>query len=65
MVQITRLNGETYFLNPHQIEIMERTPDTIITLASGRKIVVKDTVEQLMDRIIEYRRRLGPMTQEF
>ena len=59
-----RLNAEKFFLNPHQIEFIEKTPDTIISLASGRKIVVKDTVETVMDRILRYRRQLGSIAQE-
>lgn len=65
MIELTRLNGEKFFVNPHQIEFIEKTPDTIISLTSGRKVVVKDEIRNLMDRIVEYRRRLGPAAQEF
>lgn len=64
MIEVTRLNGEKFFVNPHQIEFIEKTPDTIVSLASGRKIVIKDSIESLMDRIVQYRRKLGPVNQE-
>ena len=59
MIEVTRLNGEHFYLNPHQIEFIEKTPDTIVSLASGRKVVVKDATEGLIDRILDYRRKLG------
>lgn len=65
MIEVTRLNGEKYFLNPHQIETMEKTPDTVISLVSGRKLVSKDSIDALIERIIKYRRNLGPVAQDF
>ena len=64
MIELTRLNGEKFLLNPHQIETIEKTPDSIISLVSGRKMVVKDSVEILTERIIQYRRRLGAPAHE-
>ncbi|MBI4179690.1 flagellar FlbD family protein [bacterium] len=66
MIEVTRLNGEKFLVNPHQIEFIEKTPDTVISLVSGRKIMVKDDVADLTGRIVKYRRSLvdaGP--QEF
>ena len=59
MIQVTRLNGAEYWLNPHIIETIEKTPDTTITLVSGKKLVVKEPPEEVLARIIEYRKRLG------
>ena len=42
MIQATRLNGASIYLNPEIIETVEKTPDTIITLTSGKKYVVKE-----------------------
>jgi len=61
---VTRLNGEKFYLNPHQIEYLEKTPDTIVTLVSGRKAVIKESVEMVMQRIVQYRRQLAAMAQE-
>lgn len=59
MIQVTRLNGTGYWLNPHIIETIETKPDTTITLVSGKKIVVKESPEEVLARIIEYRKKLG------
>ena len=42
MIQVTKLNGQVFYLNPHQIESIELTPDTTITMLSGKRLVVKD-----------------------
>ena len=64
MIKVTRLNGVEYWLNPHLIEIIEKRPDTTITLVSGKKIVVKESPEEIMKEIIEYRKKLGISAQE-
>lgn len=52
------MNGAIYFINPELIQIVEATPDTIITLVSNKKLIVKDTPQEIAERIIEYRRRI-------
>ncbi|MEW6102256.1 MAG: flagellar FlbD family protein [bacterium] len=64
MIILTRLNGQTFALNPHQIEIIEETPDTVVTLNSGQKYVVKEPLDKLIELIINYRKRLGVVGQE-
>ncbi|MCR5218747.1 flagellar FlbD family protein [Treponema sp.] len=64
MIEVTRLNGKKYWINPHQIECMELRPDLTLTLLSGRTIVVSETPEQIIDRIVEYRKRIGNYSQE-
>jgi len=59
LIKVTRLNGTEYWLNPHIIETVEKTPDTTITLVSGKKLVVKEPPEEVLARITEYRKRLG------
>jgi flagellar protein FlbD len=59
MITVTRFNGKEFLVNPHLIEFMEETPDTVITLVTGRKIVVRETYKEVLERIIAYRRRLG------
>ena len=54
MIQATRLNGTSLYINPELIETVETTPDTIITLTSGKKYVVKENVEELVRRFIKY-----------
>jgi len=64
LIKVTRLNGVEYWLNPHLIEVIEKRPDTTITLLSGKKIVVKESPEEIINKIIEYRRKLGISLQE-
>lgn len=64
MIRITRLNGEVYWLNPHLIESVAGTPDTTITLTTGKKLVVREKPEEVLEAIVAYRRRLGSMGQE-
>lgn len=64
MIHVTRLNGKKYWVNPHQIESMEQTPDLTLSLLSGKTVVVKESPEQIIERIVEYRRRIGNYSQE-
>ena len=64
MIQVTRLNGDRYYINPHQIESMETRPDTTLLMLSGKHIVVKEKEEEIIDRIVEYRRRIGGFKNE-
>ncbi len=63
MIEVTRLNGKKYWINPHQIESMEKNPDLTLTLLSGKKVVVADSPDQVVQKIIEYRRRIGGINQ--
>jgi len=64
MIEVTRLNGKKYWINPHQIESMEQNPDLTLTLLSGKKVVVRDSPEEVVDKVVEYRRRIGIWNQE-
>lgn len=61
MIQLTRLNNRPLVVNSELIEFIENAPDTVITLVTGEKIVVLESPEEVMKRIVDYRRRLrGP-----
>ncbi len=61
MIWLTRLNNRPLVVNSELIKFIENAPDTVITLITGEKIVVRESAEEVMTRIIEYRRRLrGP-----
>lgn len=59
-----RLNGDKYWINPHMIESMEQNPDLTLSMLSGKKIVVKNTPEDVIEKIIAYRQKIGINTQE-
>ena len=64
MIKVTRLDGKIYYLNPHMIESMETTPDLTVVMLSGKRVVLKDSPEEVIEKIIEYRRKIGINTQE-
>ena len=55
MIRVTRLNGERFALNPDLIERVEAHPDTVAFLVDGTKYVVKETVDEMLLEIREYR----------
>lgn len=55
MIRVTRLNGEQFALNPDLIERVEAHPDTVVFLVDGTKYVVKETVDEVLAEIREYR----------
>ena len=60
MIALTKLNGQEMVVNAELIEIVEKTPDTIITLVTGKKFMVRETVEEVSERVMAYRRELPP-----
>lgn len=56
MIQVTRLNGSVFYINEDHIEFMEETPDTVITLNTEKKIIVVESVAELIDRITTFKR---------
>lgn len=64
MIQVTRLDGVEYFLNPHQIESIETHPDTTLVMLSGKRIVIKEKPQTVIERIVEYRRKIGGFKNE-
>lgn len=56
MIRLTRLNNQPLTVNSDLIKFVEQSPDTLITLVSGEKIVVRESVEQILEKIIEFRR---------
>jgi flagellar protein FlbD len=59
MIQLTRLDGREFYLNPHQIEYIELNPDTTLIMLSGKRLVVKEDFQTIFDRIIAYRQEIG------
>lgn len=57
MVKVTKLGGEMVYINSDLIEFIESTPDTMITLTTGRKIIIKESVDSVVDEIISYRKK--------
>lgn len=56
MIHVTRINHLPLVLNADLIEHMESTPDTVISLTNGQKLVVLESVDEVVQRVIDYRR---------
>lgn len=59
MIEVTRLDGSRFYVNCDLIEFIEATPDTILTLTTQKKVVVRETPEQVIARIVAFKRQLG------
>ena len=58
MIRLTRINHVPLVLNSDLIEHIEATPDTIISLTNGQKLVVAETVDEVIERVIQFRRAI-------
>ncbi len=58
MIMVTRFDDSIVYINPHQIEFMEETPDLVISMLSGRKMIVRESYDEVASRIIKYRSRI-------
>lgn len=65
MIRLTRINRVPLVLNSDLIEHMETTPDTVISLVNGQKFVVLETTEDVIRKVIDFRREIskGPLSQ--
>lgn len=58
MIRVTRLNSAPMFLNSDLIEHIDETPDTVIALTTGQSLRVRETAEELVGRIVDFRRTI-------
>ena len=56
LIQLTRLNNQHLTVNSDLIKFVEQAPDTVITLVTGEKIVVRESAEEVLKRVIQFRR---------
>lgn len=64
MVRLTQINGEEIVINAELIETIEQAHDTILTLTTARKIRVKEGLDEIIEKIVEYRRRISGSSLE-
>lgn len=58
MIMVTRINDSTFYINAELIETVEETPNTVITLTTGRKFIVKESAQRIRELVIEYKRKI-------
>jgi len=59
MISVTRLNNSKFWVNADMIEFIEETPDTVVSLISGNKIVIKESAETVVRAVIQFRQQTG------
>lgn len=57
MIEVNRLGGHLLVINAELIETVEETPDTVITLTTGKRFIVRDYADEIVARVIAYRRK--------
>ncbi len=58
MIRVHRLNNQEFLVNCELIEFVEETPNTVVSMVSGRKLVVSETTVEIQKLIIEYKRKI-------
>ncbi|HEY1469138.1 MAG TPA: flagellar FlbD family protein [Candidatus Acidoferrum sp.] len=58
MIKLTRLNNQPLVVNSDLIKCVENSPDTVLTLVTGEKIIVRETTEQVLERVVAFRRAI-------
>jgi flagellar protein FlbD len=58
LIELTRLNGKKFTLNSELIETVEETPDSVITLTNGKKIIVTDKAKEIVNKVIFYKSQI-------
>lgn len=59
MIEVTKMNGQKILLNPNVIEMVEETPDTVMTLTTGKKIIVKESRQTVKNLVELYRKDIS------
>ena len=62
MIKVTRLNDVKLVINADLIELVEASPETIICLTTGKKIMVKQTIDEIIDRVADFKRKASIRT---
>lgn len=64
MITVTKINDRDIVVNCDLIEMIESTPDTTLTTTTGRKIIVLDTVDEILRKVVEYKGRISRVKAE-
>lgn len=58
MIRLTKLNNVSFVINCELIETLESTPDTVITLNNGKKYVITETIDEVVEKVVQYKNRI-------
>ena len=59
MIHLTRLNGNPVTINAELIESLEACPNTVVSLATSNRYIVRETVDEVVEKVVEYRRKVN------
>lgn len=59
MIFVTKMNNETVLLNNDLIETIEETPDTVVTLTTGKKLIIKESSEEILKKVIAFKLKIN------
>jgi flagellar protein FlbD len=65
MIKLTLFNDSDVIVNADLIELVEHTPDTLITLLTGKKVMVKESVEDVIGKVVSYKRLISKNQRVF
>ncbi len=63
MISLTKFNGSVFVVNADLIKFVEATPDTMLTLTTGEKFIVKESVDVVIRKVVDYGRLLRRLTE--
>jgi flagellar protein FlbD len=63
MIKVTRINNKELVVNAELIEFLEQTPDCIISLTTGKKFAVIDTIDEIVRKVLEYRMKINSQSR--
>lgn len=58
VIFVTKMNNETVLLNNDLIETIEETPDTVVTLTTGKKFIIKESSKEILDKVIDFKMKI-------
>jgi flagellar protein FlbD len=61
MIILTKLDGHSVAINDDLLVFAEKTPDTVLTMSSGQRFMVKESLDEVVERILQFRRRTTPI----
>jgi len=59
MINVTGFDGQEFYINSDRILTIKETPDTVLALSNGQRLIVKETSDEIVERIIEFRKKIA------
>lgn len=63
MIRVTAMNGKSFILNAEHIEKLEEIPETVVTLVNGKKYIILENCDEVIEKIIKYKNKIVTLNQ--